>query len=197
MTRSIYDLGSWIILRMASGDTLRVAKSLKDAGLEVWTPVERRIGRTGSSRVRAEKERALMPSYAFGRVEHIAELLRLSVFQSSEHPRFRVHHERGGVPLIADDELGALRDEETRITRLFDKWKRRGMKGPVLSAGTEINMPDGPFAGLSGIVEGATGEFTLVSFEGFHRPIKIASCLLLENVAQDGLPLEARAARAA
>lgn len=173
---------------------MRVAKSLKHAGLEVWTPIEKRVGRKGASRARTEKESALMPSYAFGRVEHVAELLRLAM--GREHPKFRVHHERGGIPLIADSELDALRSEESRITRLFDKWKRRGMRGPVLSAGTEINMPDGPFAGLSGIVEGASGEFTLVSFEGFHRPIKVASLLLLENMAQDGLPNEA-AARAA
>lgn len=192
MTRPILDLGSWCILRCSSTDTLRVAKSLSDAGLGVWTPVEKRIGRTGASRARAEKQSALMPSYVFGRVEHVNELLRLALIPHRDHPRFSVFRYNGGIPLIADDQLDALRSEEDRKTRLFDRWKRRGMKGPKLAPGSEVRLPDGPFAGISGIVESTEGQFTLVDIAVFGKPvtIKVASCLLLSDMAQDGLPLE-------
>jgi transcription antitermination factor NusG len=183
MTRNTLDLGSWCILRMASGDTLKLAKSLTDAGLSVWTPVERKVARSRLDRSRIHREAALMPSYVFGRVEHIDELLRLAHTQRRDHPKFSVFRYQGGIPLIADDQLGALRTEEDRAARVFDRWKRRGMKGPTLAPGTEIKMPGGPFEGICGIVEGTEGQYTLVDITVFGRPsqIKVASILLLPD----------------
>jgi transcription antitermination factor NusG len=184
----ILDLGSWCILRMASGDTLKVARSLAAVGLDAWTPIEKRAGKMPKTGASFDKDRALMPSYVFGRVEHVNELLRLAMMPNRQHPRFWVFHHKGGIPLIADSELNALRGEEERKRGVFDRWRRRGMKGPKLARHTQVRMPEGPFAGLSGIVEDTEGQFTLVSVEGFFEPIKVASCLLLENMAQDGLP---------
>jgi hypothetical protein len=181
MTRDVLDLGSWCILRMASTDTLRLARSLTDAGLSVWTPVERRVARLRLDRSRIHRETALMPSYAFGRVEHVDELLRLAMIPHREHPRFSVFRYNNGIPLIADDQLEALRGEEERTARVFDKFLRRGMKGPRLAPGSEVRLPDGPFAGITGIVEGTEGQFTLIDIIVFGRPaqIKVASILLL------------------
>lgn len=180
MARNTLDLGSWVILRMASADTLRVAKSLTEAGLCVWTPIERRIGRMPRTRSRYDKEAALMPSYVFGRVEHLSELLRLAMIPHREHPKFSVFRYQGGVPLIADEQLDALRNEEERTARVFDKWKRRGTKGPILALGTEVKVPEGPFAGFPGIVQDVQGQYTLVDFSIFGKPttIKVASILL-------------------
>jgi hypothetical protein len=190
MTRDTLDLGSWCILRMASGDTLRLAKSLSDAGLTVWTPVERKIGRTAASRTRIREDVAMMPSYAFGRVEHVDELLRLAMIPQREHPRFSVFHRRGGIPLIADDQLDAVRSEVERSQRLFERFKRRGKKGPKLSVGSEVRLPDGPFAGFTGVVEDQQGQFTAVGLTIFGKPvtIKVASLLLAPDMAQEGLP---------
>jgi transcription antitermination factor NusG len=188
MSRDTLDLGSWCILRMASADTLRLAKSLTDAGLQVWTPVERKVARSRLDRSRIHREAALMPSYVFGRVEHVNELLRLAMMQTRrEHARFSVFRYQGGIPLIADGQLDALRDEEGRAARVFDKWKRRGMKGPTLTPGTEVKMPDGPFAGISGIVEGTEGQYTLIDIAVFGKPtqIKVASILLLPEGAEE------------
>jgi hypothetical protein len=190
MTRDTLDLGSWCILRMASGDTLKLAKSLSDAGLTVWTPVERKIGRTAVSRTRIREDVAMMPSYAFGRVEHVDELLRLAMIPQREHPRFSVFHRRGGIPLIADDQLNAVRSEVERSQRLFERFKRRGKKGPKLCVGSEVRLPDGPFAGFTGIVEDQQGQFTAVGLTIFGKPvtIKVASLLLAPDMAQEGLP---------
>jgi transcription antitermination factor NusG len=186
MTRDTLDLGSWCILRMASGDTLKLAKSLSDAGLTVWTPVERKI----VSRTRIREDVAMMPSYAFGRVEHVDELLRLAMIPQREHPRFSVFHRRGGIPLIADDQLNAVRSEVERSQRLFERFKRRGKKGPKLCVGSEVRLPDGPFAGFTGIVEDQQGQFTAVGLTIFGKPvtIKVASLLLAPDMAQEGLP---------
>jgi transcription antitermination factor NusG len=184
------DLGSWVILRMAGGDTLRLVRSLKTAGIEAWAPIEKRVARMPRTKAPFDKESALMPSYVFAPVDHVDELLRLAHAQQRAHPKFAVFRHRGGIPLIADDQLDALRSEEARKARVFDKWKRKGVKGPVLPKGTEVRFPDGPFQGMSGIVESAEGQFTLVATTIFGKSveIKVASCLLLENVAQHGLP---------
>ena len=46
-----------------------------------------------------------------------------------------------------------------------------------------MRLPDGPFAGISGIVEGTEGQFTLVDITVFGKPstIKVASILLLAD----------------
>jgi transcription antitermination factor NusG len=190
MTRPPLDLGSWVILRMASGDTLRLVKSLRGAGIEAWAPIEKRVGKMPRTGASFDKESALMPSYVFAPVEHVDELLRLAHEQRRAHPKFAVFRHRGGIPLIADDQLDALRSEEARKGRVFEKWRRRGSKGPKLAPGTFVRLPDGPFQGFTGIVEDVQGQFTLVCAAIFGRPVKlkVASCLLTENVARGGLP---------
>src|SRR5690606_19693481 len=89
----------------------------------------------------------------------------------------------GGIPLVSDVALAGLRFQEERDAALHDRNMRRGMKGPTIDPGTEVRMGDGAFAGLSGIVEGQQGEYTMVSIDGFHAPIKIASILLLDENA--------------
>jgi transcription antitermination factor NusG len=184
------DLGSWCILRMSSGDTLRLVKSLKPVGIGAWAPIEKRVAKMPRTGAAYDKETALLPSYVFAPVEHLDELLRLEHCHRRAHPRFTVFRHRGGVPLIADDQLDALRSEEARKARVFDKWKRKGSKGPKLERGTPVKLPDGPFQGFTGIVEDTQGQFTLVAASIFGKPveIKVASCLLVGNVAHDGLP---------
>lgn len=191
----VLDLGSWCILRMASADTLRLRKSLADAGICVWTPVEKRTAKMPRTGAPFDKERALMPSYVFGRVEHVNELLRLAMMPNRQHARFSVFHHKRGIPLIADDQLNPLRSEEQRKARVFDRWRRRNSKGLKLEVGTHVRMPDGPFAGYSGVVEDVQGQFTLVAAMIFGKAveIKVASLLLAENLAQDELP-QSRAA---
>lgn len=176
------DLGSWFILRMASADTLRICRNLTMAGHNVWTPIERKFGRMPRTRVKYEKEIALLPSYIFARIECLDDLLRIAMLPNKDIGRFSVFHHKGGIPLIADDQLCDLRAEESRVASIFSRLKRKGVKGPKFEAGQVVHLDDGPFAGLSGVVEGSAGQCTLVSFAGYHRPIKIASLLLRQDV---------------
>jgi hypothetical protein len=199
MTRPILDLGSWCILRMASGDTLRVVEALIEEGLGAWTPLNWRIGRTKITRSRFDEPLPLMPGYAFGDVGHIDQIVRLSGLRRRDLPRFwflESERHTGCTPLIVDGELGALRREEERLRAVFEREKRRGIKPTIFGKGTEVKMIDGAYAGLSGVVEGMRGKDAIVSIPGFNEPIKVASLLLLESVAKDVLPHEA-AARAA
>lgn len=180
----ILDLGSWCILRMSSADTLPLTDSLTRAGLAVWTPVEKRVGRRPRSRSAYIKPVALMPSYVFAHVRHLGELAHIALAPVSDHPRFSIFKHQGGFPLIADGELDELRREESRKLGIFERLSRRGMKGPKLASGTIVRLPDGPFAGFSGTVTEVQGQFTLVDTAIFGKAVslKVASLLLADNV---------------
>lgn len=179
----VLDLGSWCILRMASADTLRVTQSLKAAGFDVWTPTEWRVGRMPRTRARFDKPCAIMPSYSFARVEHIDELLRIAMLPGRRHPNFTVFHYRGGVPVIAESQLSALRVEEHDRREAFERSRWKGIKLERLAPGSEVQMPAGPFEGLSGIVEDTHGQYTLVNVDVFGKTtlIKVASLLLADE----------------
>lgn len=179
--RDTLDLGTWCILRMGSAATLPVHDALKARGFNVWTPVERTIRRTPISRTRFEKEHALMPSYVFAHVQHIEQLARLAMVPGPDHPRFTMFKHQGGFPLIADCELDALRQFERDRHAVFEKHRRRGLRGPVFQRDQRVKVPEGGFAGLTGVVQDQQGQYTLVSFAEFHKPIKIASILLEEE----------------
>lgn len=193
----VLDLGGWFILRMSSAATLSLAEALTRAGFDVWTPVERTIGRMPRTRTEYDKAKALMPSYVFANICHFDDLARLAVVPNRECPRFSLFRYNGGVPLIADAELGALREEEVRTRNIFDRLKAKGKKGPAFVKGTHVRATSGGFEGLSGVVEDTQGQCTLVSYAGFHKPIKIASLLLLPDDARNAQSQDAAAQEAA
>lgn len=178
----ILDLGSWCILRMASADTLRVANSLAAAGFDVWTPIEQRVARMPRTRARYDKAYPIMPSYAFARVEHLTELLRVAMVPGRRHPSFTVFHYRGGVPVVAESQLAPLRELERDLRNGFEKARWKGVKLAPIEPDTKVQMPAGAFEGLSGIVEGTEGQFTLVNVDVFGKTtlIKVASILLAD-----------------
>jgi hypothetical protein len=196
------DLGSWCILRTSGADTLRLADRLNAAGILAWTPTQWSVARTPGIRSRYDKPAPIMPGYAFAQVERIDELLSLSRRSVRRGlPRFHLFSmgtaHGPSVPLIADSELNALRAEEARLRRIFDRSKLRGAKPPKLDPGTPVRMPVGAWEGLSGIVESQSGGMAVVNIPGSTKLIKVASCLLIESLAKDDLPYQGTAARAA
>jgi transcription antitermination factor NusG len=184
MALETLDLGGWFILRMASSDTLKVAEQLTKRGFDVWTPVERKRGRKPRTRQHFDKVFPLMPSYAFANLHHLADLQSMADLPSADTPRFTLFRIKQGVPLIADEQLDALRAEETRLQRVYERQVAKGKRGPKFDAGHIVRLQEGPFMGLEGEVVEQHGQFTLVSIGGFNAPIKIASILLIDEAGE-------------
>ena len=193
------DLGSWFILRMASSDTLRVKDALCKAGLNVWTPVEVRAKRKPRTRAIAEGSYALMPSYAFAHVQDLETIMRLAMMPRQDMPRFSVFLHQGGIPLISEEALGPLRQEERRCLSVFERAKRKVTANPVFGIGQEVTVPEGPFQGMTGIVESSGGQYSLVRFTMFGKvvSVKIAPLLIQPDVPSDAVSIHDKAARAA
>jgi hypothetical protein len=201
--------GKWCILRTSAGRTLGVAKALADAGFEVWTPSEMQLRRAPRSRTKRERMIPLIPTFVFARADRLTDLIALSKKPSQNYqywdaeerrmmargvPYFSVFRHLDRYPLITDASLEALRQAEQRM-----KGKPRtgtSVPVPVFELGTQVRVPEGSFAGMIGVVEESKGEYTLVCFPKWSVPIKIASLLLLADMAEEPSP-KGTAARAA
>lgn len=185
MAKNELDLGSWFILRVSALRTLALFRSLKNAGYSVWTPIDEKVGRYPRSRSRYRKEIAMLPTYVFARCEDIAELCSIAALPANEHPEFRVFQHGSAIPLLTDAALDPLRDIEGHRRQIAKRNERRGMRAPVIAAGTRVLLDEGGFAGMPGMVIGSENSYTLVDFEHFPQPIKISSLLLAESMQRD------------
>jgi len=165
----------WFILRMAGPRTLAVADSLKDAGYEAWTPLGSSSKRKSRKPGVEAKAVPVMPTYVFARDHHLHDLLAEAARPVSAHPAFSVFRWDGRIPLIADRSLDYLRRGEARYLRKL----REAQPVKRFAAGETVQLTEGGFAGMSGMVETSQGKFTLVCFPGFSTPIKVATLLLL------------------
>lgn len=176
MTRNSLDLGSWIILRCAGTNTLKLATALLDTGFDVWTPVEEVDKRKPRRPGRNRDTIPVMPSYIFARACHLLDLLELSQPETNPSVGFSVFRHNARFPLIADKDLDPLRVAERRRTP-FGKVAR-------FTRGDMVKLTEGGFAGLTGVVEMTRGQYTLVTFPGFPMPIKISSLILLPDMRE-------------
>lgn len=180
------DMGTrWIILRTSGRCTLGLATSLKRAGYDVWTPAQTSTFRAPRTNAKREVTLPIIPTFVFARADRLLDLLDLADSPTKGHDEFSVFHYFGRIPLLADRELEALRSEETRAV---PKRKRK-----VYSKGERVRIPEGSFAGMSGVVQQSDGSHVLVSFGGSMR-VKIASFLLRPDHVGTDLPNFANAA---
>ena len=152
----------WCILRTSPGRTLGLAKSLADAGLEVWTPSSTYSRRKPRSKATIEIEAPIMPTFVFARAALLPELMRIRALTVSPHPPFSIFRHVGGVPLLADREIVNLRLVEELAQRARLKKSHRH----VFPTGQRVHVDDGSFVGLEGVVKGGDGKFALVCFGG-------------------------------
>lgn len=185
----------WLILRTAGTNTLQLAKALRDAGFDAWSPVEIQNRRRPRSKDRFEREVAVMPSYVFANAKHLVELLQrannpqqtflkwdadLKRMVSQGIPQFSVFHHNGGIPLIADDSLDSLRRIEARTAPK--------PTAPTFAPGDPVKLTEGGFAGMSGTVQKTTGDFAMVTFKDFPIAIKISRLLLSADMIDSAQP---------
>jgi transcription antitermination factor NusG len=159
----------WCILRTGSRNTLALAQFLTEAGIETWAPSRIEVRRLPRRKDKVERTIALLPSYVFARATGLSALLRMAATPGGDHPEFSVFRYQDRVPVLADADLESLRTAETREQ---PKAKRRTYR-----AGESVRIPEGSFAGMTGVVEEGDGRFTLVCFGGRVR-VKISTFLL-------------------
>ncbi len=170
----------WCILRTSGPRTLAVARSLCAAGFDAWTPTQVVSRRKGRKRERVETDAPIIPTFVFARVAALPDLLRITTAPVSEYPPFSIFRYRDTFPAIADASLSALRDEEARLHH-----QRRKQERHVIPIGSNITMREGPFTGLTGIVEAGSGKEATVNF-GSGFVVTIATYLLQLEVIHSG-----------
>lgn len=118
-TRNIENM--WCILSTTGGRTLPLARSLGEAGIEVWTPTrtirrpapgQRRRLVLGRRRKMVERDLAILPGFVFARAVHLDDLARIAIDPTSRHPMFIVFQCAGRAPMVSDDSIRGLLAEE-------------------------------------------------------------------------------------
>ena len=179
--RDTFDLGSWCILRMIRADTIPVAESLAKAGIETWTPIERRLPKHKGA---DELKTPVLPTFVFAAAHEIPALARLAMTPNREHRRFTMFRYMDGFPLVADQSLNALRREEQRLNQVFEAAKRRGRKPVVVDVGKTVRLTKGAYAGLDATVQGQRGDNLFVDIPGWGMGIRISSIMLADELEQ-------------
>jgi hypothetical protein len=183
----------WCILRTGGSRTLPLARSLAQAGYEVWTPIQEHDKRRSRSKVRVSYSAPIMPTFVFARARHLPYLSDPQAMNA--HPKFAIFHYCGKIPIIADKDIADLRQFEERAKRDTILAKRKAAPR-VYSPSTPVRMDEGSFAGMTGIVKSGDDKYSLVSFGGSFE-VKIATFLLSEEGVHEPQPERGSAALAA
>lgn len=183
---------------------MALAESLREVGLDVWTPIETvrleppRLEPWEKPTYRHRRRqpdiitRPMLPTFVFARFVHLAELLALSHSPSLQyriwdadkrrmvtkgHPRFRLF-DPDARP-ICDREFADLRKIESR---------RRKPRGKVVAfmPGDRVRLTDGAYEGLRGTVVRTEGKLAVVNFGVGQFEPKIQTWLLKPDLDESG-----------
>ena len=122
-------MSRWFILRTSGGQTLALAASLRDAGVDAWTPArvlrKSMPAKTPSGKRVIETDAPILPTFVFVRAEdedraRDAQLIGLEIAAAADlspHPGFSIfrfvdRHGRRLAPYVADREIAGLHEEE-------------------------------------------------------------------------------------
>nr|WP_047169444.1 hypothetical protein [Sphingomonas sp. Y57] len=183
--------GRWCILRTSPGRTLGLMAALSSAGFDAWTPRQTQTRRRPRSKVTVEREVPIAPTFVFVRAEHVRDLAAAEAALVNPFPAFTIFRHAGRIPLIADGEVAGLRQAEEKAQLLARRRVRR-----QLALGQRVNVDDGAFAGLTGVVEESGDRFALIAFGATFR-MRIATWLLSPDGVEHTEPNKGSAARAA
>lgn len=168
----------WCVLRTRGVSTMRLAASLTDSGIAAWTPIGSTTKRKGRARDRVDSPTPIMPTFVFARSSHIGELQRLRGLLVSPHPAFSIFRHLNRVPIISDRDICSLKDAEEQ-SALNQRKKQR----TVVPVGSQVNISEGAFAGMSGVVEQSDGKSAIVAFGGNFK-VTIAAWLLPQDLLE-------------
>lgn len=189
------DVEKWCVLRTGAARTLALAKSLADAGLEVWTPVAitRRQVRRGLRYISVERSAPIAPTFVFGAAHRLADFAAIRAEPLSPHPDFSIFQWGNRIPIVGERAIAGLRDaeavalaaieavredvdrEQKRRERAealrTERQRRKALRAErrALEPGLEVVVRDMPaLAGLTGtVVQSArSGASALVAFGG-------------------------------
>lgn len=163
-------MSDWLILRCSSGNTLKLAASLYEAGYEAWTPTET-IQTRGPNRSRRKEAQPAARGYVFAASRHLTELLQETRHETSNHPTFWFLRQMGKIRFLADKQLDPLRQAV-----------RAGLPADQITTFMDnalVKYPACGFEGLTGIVRRTLkkGRATEVEFAGRIAEVPTAKLL--------------------
>lgn len=183
----------WCILRTAGRQTLSLAEQLSKDGLLTWAPSMVVRKRTPRKRDVRNVEVAVLPSFVFARAGDLDTLIALENAPTKACPDFAVFRHMDKIPIITDDQLGPLRVfEEREAMRAAMRARKKNRHRYNIPAGSTVQISEGPFGGMMGVVKSGDGKFTAVSFGGWD--VKIATFILMEEAVSSGADKAAKAA---
>lgn len=173
----------WCILRTSGAKTIPLARSLALSGFDVWTPMQETLKRRRPG-VFVDCEVPILPTFVFAQADQLPSLAGYLARPSSEHPPFSIFHYCGRIPVIAEAEMTSLRDSVLGVQRASLRGSQQ-MRPRVLPEGTKVRVEQGPYAGMSGVVDSSDGKHTSISFGGWMDRVKIETwrCLDVDVMA--------------
>lgn len=149
-------MSDWIVLTTKPRFTMTLAETLREDGLEVWTPIESYVFRVPRMNAKRTIRRAGAPGYIFARVIHKDELETLAAMpvkprrivageNKPAHAPFRLFRDDGKIITIADCALDEMRTWEAKRTpkRVADYAFPRNER---------VRVKEGPGSGKRGMV---------------------------------------------
>lgn len=113
--------GRWIILQTSSARTIPLFRSLRDDGIDSWTPVrtiwrpapgQRRRLVMGQRRKMHEVDAPILPGFVFAGAQHVDELVAAALAPVSRHPAFAIFQIADRAPIVGETAIAGLRRAE-------------------------------------------------------------------------------------
>jgi hypothetical protein len=186
----------WCILRTSGGRTLNLARSLAEAGFDVWTPtrtIKRPHGKRDEKgrRANVELDVPILPTFVFARAISLSTLTYIAADPTHQHPPFSIFTHAGRVPLIGANSVAGLQEEERAAAELIDQLRaaenrdeERRIKSAAMrtkrerekalraerrdfAEGAVVSVADQPsLAGMTGVIVSSDGRTAVVAFGG-------------------------------
>jgi hypothetical protein len=141
----------WCILKVASARTLKLAETLRAAGIDAWSP-QRTIKRDAPGnrrrvalkqpKVMIEIDLPIIPGFVFARADRLDDIIRAGALPYGPHPAFSLLQVGDRVPLVGEKQIAGLRAAEAEAgaaiagERDAERWQQE-RRARAVRLGTE------------------------------------------------------------